>query len=189
MFNRILKKILAHSLETKSFIGVRKSNTEGLCWVGYIVDFNDQLIVLQHISPLGLEDGLIVEKIENIDNFETDDNYVKAVRTLYDLKKKIASQEITQIDISINDNWQYEMLQSTFDQGKIISVELRNSDNIDYGYVLDFDYTTLQLSGINNIGEEIGIQTYRLSDISSLSVDRIEARKRETLFLLNKPRD
>jgi hypothetical protein len=63
---------------------------------------------------------------------------------------------------------------------------VNNADSINYGYVLDFDDISLQLTSITNIGEEDGTQLFRLSDITSLTVDRLEGRKREILYELKK---
>lgn len=186
MLNRILEKILSNSKEEKRLIGVRKNSDEDNCWIGYIVDYNDELIVLQHISPLGMEDGLVVEELKNIDSLETDDSYVKSIQLLYENSKRLANQNVRNIDLNSEDNWQFELLQNTFDQGKIISVEINNADNVDYGFVYDFDELTLQLKAIGKTGEEVGLQTYHLADITSLTIDRLEARKRETLYILNK---
>ena len=184
MTSRIIGKILTHSQETKSLIGVRKNNEENQTWIGYIIDFNETIFVLQHISPLGIEDGLIVEIISNVDNFETVDDYIISIQRLFELNYKIPKQEIKKIDISMEENWQYEILKSGFDQGKLITIELNNNDTINYGYILDFDDTTLQICAINNIGEEDGTQTYCLENITSIGIERIECRKREKLSKL-----
>jgi hypothetical protein len=84
MLSRIIKEILTYSQDTKTLISVRKRNSDDNTWVGYIVEFNDTLFVLQHISPLGIEDGLIIERIDNIDNFEIEDKYVKSIQLLFD---------------------------------------------------------------------------------------------------------
>src|SRR6476469_7295123 len=123
MISRIIKEVLTYSQETKTLISVRKRNNEDDIWVGYIVDFNETLFVLQHISTFGLEDGLIIERIDNIDNFEIEDNYVKSIQFLFDSKNGIQKQIIKTIEISNEENWQYELLKNGLDQSKIITVE------------------------------------------------------------------
>ncbi len=186
MLSRIIGEILTYSQETKTVIGVRKRNSESQCWVGYIVSFNDELFVLQHVTSTGLEDGLVVEEIDNIENFETDDGYVKAIQALYEQKAVIAEQTIKSIDITTEENWQYGFLQSGCYQGRLITVEINNSDSISYGFVLDYDDTTLQLTIVDKIGEEDGTQSFPLTDITSITIDRIEGRKREALHVLRK---
>ncbi|MEO6251858.1 MAG: hypothetical protein ABIO79_01020 [Ferruginibacter sp.] len=186
MLSRIIGEIFTYSQETKTLIAVRKSNNDDDCWIGYIVDFNDTLFVLQHISPLGLEDGLIIERTDNIDNFETEDAYIKSIQKLFEQKNIISRQIVRNIEISNDENWQYEILRSEFYHGKLITVEVNNSDAINFGFVLDYDDTSLQLTSIDKMGEEDGTQLFRLADITSLTVDRIEGRKREGLYGLRK---
>jgi hypothetical protein len=186
MLNRILGEILSHSQENKSLIAVRKNNDMDSTWVGFIVNFNENLFVLQHISPLGYEDGLIVEKIANVDNFETNDEYLKGIERLYRNGNLIAKQVVDNIEISEEEDWQYEILKSAFDQGRIIALEINNNDSLNYGFLVDFDDISLKLRIVDKIGKEDGLQTYCLADITSLAVDRIEGRKREALYELRK---
>jgi len=186
MSSRIIGEILTYSQETKTVISIRKRNDDSHVWIGYIVDFNDILFVLQHISPLGIEDGLVIERIDNIDNFETEDGYTKAIQILFEQENKIPKQLVRKAEITNDENWQYEILKSGFDQGKLITVELNNSETVNYGYVLDYDDISLQLTTVDKMGEEDGTQLFRLADITSLTVDRIEGRKRHLLHDLRK---
>jgi hypothetical protein len=181
MTSRIIGKLLTDSQKTQTIIGVRKKNDETDVWIGYIKNFNENIFVMQLISPLGLEDLLIIEKIENVDNFETNDDYIVAIQRLYELNRNLPRQEIKNINISVEEDWLYEMLKSGFHQGRLITIELNNSENINYGYILDFDDTSVQIMAISNIGKEDGTQTYNLNDITSVGIDRIEGRKRELL--------
>ena len=185
MVSRIISEILTYSQETKTLIALRKENSDGV-WVGYIVEFNDSVFVLQHISSLGLEDGLVIERIDNVDSFETDDDYLKGVQLLFDQAGQIPKQAIKNIDIPSEENWQHELLKCGFDQGKLISVEINNSETINYGFVLDYDDSLLQLKSVTKTGDENGTETYSLSNITSLTVDRIEGRKRQFLYDMKK---
>jgi hypothetical protein len=187
MAGRIISEIFTYSQETKTLIRVRKRNSESDAWVGYILDFNDTVFVLQHISSLGLEDGLIIESIDNIDNFETDDDYLKAIQLLFDQENQIQKQQVKNVELPASEeNWQLELLKNRFDQGKIITVEVNDSESVNYGYVLDYDDTSLQLKSISKTGDENGTTTYCLAEITSLTVDRLEGRKRQFLYEMKK---
>ncbi|MBC7748727.1 MAG: hypothetical protein H7Z76_09170 [Methylotenera sp.] len=182
MKNKILDKILSHSKKTKSIIGVRKYNDGDDLLVGYIIDYTDTLIVLQHITKYGVEDGLIVEKIENIETFESDDDYVKSYQFLFENESKILKQTVKSIKLPNGDNWQYELLKMKFDNGKLVTVELNNDDLVTHGYIVDFDENNLQFKPIDKLGNNEGITIYKLSDISGLAIDRLESRKRQTFY-------
>jgi hypothetical protein len=182
MANKIVEKILSHSKKTKTLIGVRKYNDGDDLYIGYIVEYNDTLIVLQHVTIFGLEDGLMVEKIENIETFETEDDYVKSFQFLFKNKNKILKQTVKNIKLPESENWQYELLKSKFDKGKLVTIELNNDDKVTHGYIIDVDEKNLQFNPIDKLGKDEGITIYKLSDISGLTIDRLESRKRQAFY-------
>lgn len=186
MTSKILEKILSHSKKTKTIIGVRKYNDGDDLYVGYIVDYNETLIVLQHITKFGLEDGLMVEKIDNIESFETEDDYVKSYQILVKNANKIKKQTVKTIKLNEGENWQYELLKAKFDKGKIVTVELNNDDLVAHGFIVDFDETFLYFNPIDKLGNDDGKNVYKLSDISGLTIDRLESRKRQAFYDLKK---
>jgi len=185
METKVLEKLLLHSKTTKTIIGIRKYNDGDDLYVGFIVDFTDSIIVFQHISKYGLEDGLIVEKIENIESFEADGEYVKAYNYFFNNPIILGKQTIKKIELSKDENWQYEMLKSKFDKGKIVTVELNNSGFDNHGFIIDFDENYLNFKPITNLGVDEGEIIYKISDITGVSVDRLESRKREGLYNSN----
>jgi hypothetical protein len=186
MTSRIISEILTYSQETKTLIGVRKRNSEDSVWVGYITDFNDSIFILQHVSSLGIEDGLVIEMIDNIDNFETDDDYLKSIQLLFEQENPVQKQQVKAVEMPGEDNWQYDLLKNGFDQGRIITVEVNDSNTVNYGFVLDYDEISLQLRAVTKVGEENGTETYCLAEITSLTVDRLEGRKRQFLYEMKK---
>ena len=184
MIDKIVEKILSDSQETKSLIGVRKYDDDNDFYVGYVVDYSDKIIVLQHITKYGLEDGLLIEQMENIESFETDSDYLLTYQLLFPNASKIEKQTVKSIEVNDEENWQYEILKSKFDHGKMVTIEINNSDIVNHGYVLNFDETHVQINAISDVGVEDGTQIFKLTDITAFSVDRLESRKREALFVL-----
>ena len=182
MENNVLEKLLSHSKTTKTVIGIRKYDDGDDLYVGYIVDYTDSIIVFQHISKFGLEDGLIVEKIDNIESFETEDEYVKTYNYFFKNPNILGKQTIKKIKLPKDENWQYELLKSKFDKKKIVTVELNNSAIDTHGFIIDFDEIYLNFKPITNIGIEEGEIIFKLKDISGFAVDRLESRKREALY-------
>ncbi|MFZ4401220.1 MAG: hypothetical protein ACOYO1_14375 [Bacteroidales bacterium] len=185
MLDKIPGKILSQSQENKNIIGIRKYNDGDNLYIGFIVNYNEKFIVLQHISKYGIEDGLIIEQIENIESIETDTEYLTSYQLLFSNANKIEKQSIRTIELNEDENWQFELLKTRFDHGKIITIELNNEDQISHGYILDFDENYIQINTISDVGIENGTQIFKLADITAFSVDRMECRKREAMFLLN----
>jgi len=186
MNSKILEKVLSHSKKTKTIIGMRKYNEGDDIYIGYVVDYNETLIVLQHVTKFGLEDGLMVEKIDNIESFETEDEYVKSYQLLVKNVNKIKKQTIKSLKLKEGENWQYELLKTKFDKGKIVTIELNNDNLVTHGFIVDFDETFLHFNPIDNLGNDEGSKIYKLSDISGLTIERLESRKRQTFYDLKK---
>ncbi|MBK8367690.1 MAG: hypothetical protein IPL10_09785 [Bacteroidetes bacterium] len=182
MKNKILENILSHSKKTKSIISVRKYNEGDDIYVGYIVDYTDTLIILQHITKYGVEDGLMIEKIDNIETFESDDDYAKSLQFLFENKAKISKQTVKSMKLTNSEYWQYELLKIMFDKSKLVTIELNNDDLVSHGYIIDFDKTNLQFKPIDKLGNDEGITIYKLLDISGLTIDTLESRKRQALY-------
>jgi len=181
MTTKILEKILSNSKQNKSIIGVRKYSDGEDIYIGYIVDYNETLIVLQHITKYGLEDGLIVEMIENIESFETGGEYTSAYQHLLTNHKEIKEQTVKTLKLEEGQNWQYHLLTSMFDIIKIITVEL-NNNTFTHGFIVDFDETYVHLNQIDHVGKDEGTIIYKINDIVSLTIDRLESRKRLALY-------
>ena len=186
MENNVLEKQLSHSKTTKTVIGIRKYDDGDDLYVGYVVDYSDSVIVFQHISKYGLEDGLIIEKIENLESIETESEYVKTYNLFINSANIIGKQTVKKMKLPKDENWQYEMLKNKFDKGKIVTVELNNSGIDTHGFIIDFDETYLNLNPITNLGDDEGGIIFKLSDITGFAVDRLESRKREALYNLKK---
>lgn len=186
MKNKLLFKALAYSKKNKSVIGVRKYGDDSEFYVGYIIDFSDELIFLQHLTKYGVEDGIIVLRTEDIESFETEDDYVKAIQYLFDHPEKLPKQSVKALKAGKYDGWQYHFLKAVFSSNSIITIEINKGELETNGFILDFDEAFLKLQPISNTGASEGENFYKLEDITSISINKLESRKREALFLRNK---
>jgi len=178
MKKNILTKILTHSKKTKTILSARKYNEDDTHYVGYIVDFNDTVFVMQQVSTYGLHDGLLIETFDNIETFEIDE-YEKSYQYLFDNADKITKQTITTLTLPKSDNWKFDLLKTLFAEKKIITIQLSSDNIIVTGFILDFDETYLQFNVISPIGEDQGKVIYKLVDISTFTIDELESRKRK----------
>ncbi len=184
MAHSILDKLLAHSQETKSLIAVRRYNDGNNFHLGYIVDFNENLFVLQCYTRLGVEDGLLIDQIDHIESFESDDDYVKSYDIFIKSKEKITKQKTKDIAITVSDNWVLEILKTENISDRIITLELNKDGCIIHGYVLEFDEFYIKFRVITNIEADDGTNIYKIADITSFTIEQSESRKREALYKL-----
>ena len=181
MKQNILLKILANSKKTKTILSARKYNEDDTHYVGYIVDFNETVFIMQQVSTYGLLDGLLIETFDNIETFEMDE-YEKSYQFLLDNADKITKQTVNKLALPKGDKWKYDLLKTLFDEKKIITIQLSSDNIIVTGLIVDFDETYLQFNVISTIGEDQGIVVYKLIDISTFTIDELESRKRKTFY-------
>ena len=179
MKKNILTKILTHSKKTKTIISARKYNEDDTNYVGYIVDFNDTVFIMQQVSTYGLHDGLLIETFDNIETFEMDE-YEKSYQYLFDNADKITKQTVNNLTLPKGDKWKYDLLKTLSAEKKIITIQLSSDNIIIAGLIVDFDQIHLHFNLISRIGEDQGTIIYKLADISAFTIDELESRKRKT---------
>ena len=172
---------MANSKKTKTIVSARKYNDEDTLYVGYIVDFNDSIFIMQQVSTYGLPDGLLIESIDNIESFEMSE-YEKSYQYLFENADKIKPQTISSLKLPKGDNWKYDLLKVLFAQKKVITIQLTSENAIVTGFIVDLDEKYLHFHMISNIGEDQGKIIYNLTDISTFTIDELESRKRNTFY-------
>ncbi|MBN2730162.1 MAG: hypothetical protein JXR53_13135 [Bacteroidales bacterium] len=179
----VLKKILQESKDKKSLIGIRIVNEDGRFYCGYILDFNETLIQIQHYSESGQYDGVIIEKIENIESIDSEDEYSAAFQYLIERQNKFTNKT-NKIELPNSDCWQFDFLRDYKLTNQILSFDF-DMDYTIYGKIVDLDSEFVKLETIERLGELDGFSSYRLNDIKAISIDNIESMKRKALLEWN----
>ena len=177
----ILRNILQESKDNKRIIGIRVYRDDEKFWCGYISDFNETLIQIQHFSESGQPDGIIIEKIENIESIDSEDKYSTAFQYLIENYEKINQIEPIQIELPNSENWQYEFLKKTEKTDNILTMEFEGDFTI-YGKINNLDSENAKIEAIGNIGDVDGYSTYRLKDIKAIRINNVESIKRMILL-------
>jgi hypothetical protein len=182
MPSNVLENILAQSKKNKQILGIRTYKDNDNFWAGYVVDFNSDFVIFQHISKFGLKDGLNVEELKNIESIETDDDYLNALWLLVD--NPLPAQAAKKIMLPGDTNWQLELLHANPTPGKVIAIDISN-DLYTYGIVTEFDDTCFSVRCVGDSGQDEGIIVYRVADINAMQFDSLESRKRQKLYEWN----
>ena len=181
--NTLLKEILKKSRDTKKVINLRKYDNDDYFYSGYILDYNDEVVVIQHFTDYGKDDGLVFEKIENIENIEYDEDYSESLQLIIQNTKEIDIPNITKHKFDLDGNWKLNILKMFLDKNVIIIVENYKKEKI-CGFVKQVNETELLINPINKGGLNEGMSLYKLDDISSIQPDDLECRKRLILYKL-----
>ena len=182
MSESILFDILQKSKENKQIISIWKYSDDEGFWAGYIKDFNDELVVIQHYTKYGKSDGIIIEKIEEIQSIDFDDDYAKTLKYIIENSSLIDKEDEFEIKLSDNENWQEEVLKQV--EGKkeiIVSVEINGSDSYS-GFIVIVSESDFIINCVGKFGEDEGKVIYKIEDVTSVRVNNIEDRKRRLLY-------
>lgn len=181
MRKNLLTDILEKSKENKEIIGIWKYNDEDGFWAGYIKDYNEELVTIQHFTKYGKSDGIIIERIENIKSIDFDDDYTKAMQYLVDCSREIDKDESFEIDLNNNEDWQFGILNQIVGIDRVASLEINGLDYFS-GFVTKLSNSDIILHCVGKMGEDEGTVIYRIEDITAIRVNDIENRKRLILF-------
>lgn len=178
----MLKEILRAAKENNRFIGIWIYGENDGFWSGYVHDFTDEFVVIKHYTKFGIYDGLIVERIDNIESIDFEDDYSEGME--YIIANSNLLEKETEIEVQIHEieNWQYEIL-SPYILNENVMVKLQIArDNTYTGFVKEIDKEFIVLKNIGSNGEDHGKSIYKITDISSVRLNDLECRKRLLLY-------
>ncbi len=177
---KILTEILKESKRKKKFLGIRLYGSDEELWCGYVLNYNDKLVQIQHFTENGKPDGIIVERISNIEGVDSNYNYADAIEYLCQLNYK-SEKLVQEIKLPNSDSWQSIILNKFKGTDDVLSLK-HEDENTYYGKIEDVDTEFVKLFTVGNIGESEGSYTMRLNDIISIQIGSVESIKRNELL-------
>ncbi|MEM8524626.1 MAG: hypothetical protein AAGG68_08275 [Bacteroidota bacterium] len=178
----MILKLLEKSQKEKSIIGIWVYGDDEGFWSGYVKSFTEEIVVLQHFTKYGKPDGLIIEKIENIESIDFEDDYVRAMEYLVQNSSKLGQDITTNITISSPKTWQKDILKQQLGKvDQVVKIQV-NSDSVYTGLVEDCDEENVVLRILGQEGEDKGKALFRIQDISSIRNNDMDSRKRLLLY-------
>jgi len=178
----VIKDILEKSYQEKSFIGVWVYGDEEGFWSGYVKELTDDFIIFQHFTKYGEPDGLIIEKIENIQSIDFNNDYAKVMAYLIASKGKIEQQEDISIEIHHAHTWQTDILEPFINsKDRIVQIQV-NRDSFYSGFVEWVNDENLVLRLVGNNGQDKGKSIFRTEDINTIRINSKDNRRRMLLY-------
>ena len=178
----IITKILERSKLNKELLGLWKYNEEDSFWCGYIIDYNETLIKIQHYTKYGKPDGIIIAQLANIKSVDFDDDYAKAMQVVIDYADEIEKETNFYINLSENDNWDFEIIKKLEGNFDILSsIEISNSDYFS-GFITEVTETDFIIRCVGKMGEDEGSVIYKIEDITGFKINDFDYRKRCLLY-------
>lgn len=143
---------------------------------GWIFAYSENVVMIKHISPIGLYDGFILVQRDDIYRIDADGKYEKKIYNLYKAKKQEHPHFLIDEDLYTS------LLVFCKKQELIISIEL--ADGILSGFVDAFDDECITMTLVDNYGDSNGQTIVMNSEIVSISVDTQNEQDIKLLYRL-----
>ena len=178
----MIGNLLQISKETLSLLGFNFYGPDNGFYCGYVLDYNDEFIIIKHFSKFGANDGFLVHKLSDIQYVESETIYLKGMQLLIQNQNSLAKETFSVKDVdSLSQNFisLFESLIGNREQ--LIKFEL-NNDDIYFGFLEWCDETYFSVINIDIDGLVIGKAIFKFEDLKLYWVDDLECRKRKLLF-------
>ena len=173
--------LLQQSKDEKSIIAIFQDPTASDFWAGYILEYNEEFFVMQHITKFGKRDGLIIEPLYKIRRIDKDD-YCKCLQYVYNNNEDLDKQEEVVLNIPKEENWIYLTLNEfKGEQDYLIRVTINNETQFS-GFVTDVTEEDFALRCIGSDGQDEGDLFFMIDDITSFRINDLESRRRMLIY-------
>ncbi len=181
MEESIIFEILNKSKTEKELIGIWQYDEGNGFLIGYVVDFNEDMVLFQHYTKYGKEDGITILQTDGIQNIDFDDEYVKAMECLIKYSDIIHTQPEIKLHLNLTEDWQSELIQQMVKNSEtIISLEI--NDSYYSGYVTRASESDFVLRCVGKMGEDEGNVVYRIEDVTEFKIQDLDDRKKDLLY-------
>ena len=178
----LLIQQLEKSKQNKELLSFTIYGDDTKFWCGYVIDYSEDFVAIQHFTKFGKKDGIIVHPIDRFERIDFNDEYVKAMECLIEYSDEIyKSQEMSLIFLQ-SESFNHSILkQLNKNKDVITSFEISN-DEYYSGYITEVSEIDFVLHSVGKSGEDLGMSIFKIEDITSIQLDDVDNRKRNILF-------
>ena len=145
---------------------------------GIVTCFNDQELLISHITRRGEYDGFIWVRLDDLYRIDRNGSYEKKIERLYKSKRQIH----TDTDFESNDILR-QLLCFANENKYIVSLELE--EDMIVGFVDRCDENGVEISQVNDYGEKDGITVVSFDELINVKCDSDYEQDLKLLFELN----
>lgn len=177
----IILELLEKSKNTKELLSFTRYRDETF-WFGYITDYSEEYISIQHYTKYGKSDGIIIHPLSSFQRIDYNDDYSKAMQCVIDYSDEIHKPNKISIEFGLNENFYSNILNHFLgERNVIVSIQI-NNDEYSSGYIKEISETDFSMICVGKSGEDLGISILKIEDITSIQIDDIDNRKRNLLY-------
>lgn len=181
MEQTLFYEILYKSKTEKEIIGIWQYGDDDGFLSGYVIDFNEDLVLFQHYTKYGKTDGIITLQIDSIQSIDNNDDYARAMECLIEYSSILEKQPDFQPLLNTSEEWQFDLINQLVENSEVlVSIEI----NGEYfsGYIQKATDTDFLMNCVGKMGEDEGNVAYRIEDVTEFKLHDWDDRKKDLLF-------
>lgn len=125
----------------------------GNCWTGFISDFDDEYVLLAHVTEHGFADGFTLISVEEIINIEEGTIYEKKLQKLYELR----NQKHGGLSLNNTDDLLEGILEYAEENKEFISIMLSDDDEYPITGLIEYmEEDNICINSFTSEGKENG---------------------------------
>lgn len=182
----------ANMIELKKFMNklveLYVNDDEDNFFVGYVIDYDSEFCLMKSIDKNGCFSSYQLIRSSTISNIEVDTDYLEVIGKYIEISKEIGIYDklsLDTIDRSVLNNVKIinlldYILQKEFLEKKVISLCLKNDDDVYFGYIVSIEENYIYLNPVDSFS----LQEYEQIKILKSDIESLEF-KGLNLYLLN----
>jgi len=174
-----MDKLFEISKTQQKLLKIFAHGEEGF-WLGYVLNYTSEIVEIQHFTAFGKPDGIVVEKISNIERIEFSDDYARSFNFLLKNHQDLEKQTIDSLSKTGIGDWNVDILSQLIGKQKLVSIKINGANEM--GFPKEVTDEFLVFHSIGKLGEDYGLVCYRIEDVDSIQVDALSNRKAELLY-------
>ena len=107
----LFTKMLLDSKENDKFLCLYEYSDDDKFWFGKVIDFNEEIIILQHYTKFGKKEGKIVLRRSMISEIDFDNKYSKTMAYVISHRYEIDRKTEIPINCEDTENWRKSFLE------------------------------------------------------------------------------
>ena len=177
----LFTKMLLDSKENDRFLCLYEYSDDDKFWFGKVIDFNEEIIILQHYTKFGKKEGKIILQRSIISEIDFDNDYSEAMAYVISHRYEIDRKTEIPINCEDTENWQNSFLEQVKNRTDFLT-SVKINGWFYSGFVKDVDEEFFMLHCISSDGLDKGNIILRIEDVTEFSFDDREDRRSLILY-------
>lgn len=166
----------------REIITIHTYSEEKDFFCGYVIDCNEEFVIIQQFTPFGSNNGVAFIPINDIQRVDYNNDYCNAMQCMIDYGEAIFKPGKISIKISDSETPFVEQLKNFVGDTETILTLYCDEERKYKGYILEVEEEDFAMQCVDEMGEDLGIVLMRIHEIANISIDDLDNRRRSLLY-------